>query len=287
MGTSAVTAALAWAIGMLERAGVDSPRADAEWLLSHVTGTPRAALRSARPDDRQRAEYERLVRARAERVPLQHLTGTAAFRYIELAVGPGVFIPRPETETVAGWVIEQAQQFAAPCVVDLCAGSGAIAGSVANEVPSARVFAVELGDEAYRWAERNLAGSGVDVRHGDIRDELGDLDGEVDIVVANPPYIPVEAWESVQIEVRDHDPGLALWGGADGLDMIMTVEQVAARLLRPGGLVAVEHADVQTRCAPQIFVESGSWDHVRDRTDLAGKPRFVTAERRRRYAPIV
>ena len=295
MGASAASSALVWATDTLERAGVDSPRTDAEWLLSHVTGIPRGALIPARLDgpdghqldDHQFGEFERLVRARAARVPLQHLIGTAPFRYLELAVGPGVFVPRPETEIVAGWVIERAQQLGSPRVVDLCAGSGAIAAAVAAEVPSARVYAVELADEAHRWAEHNLAGTGVDLRHGDIREELSELDGYADIVVANPPYIPVEAWETVQIEVRDYDPGLALWGGRDGLDMIAAVEEAAARLLRPGGLVAVEHADVQARCAPQIFVDSGRWDHVRDRFDLAGKPRFVTAERRRGHAPIV
>src|SRR5699024_9007958 len=136
---------------------------------------------------------------------------------------------------------------------------------------------VELADDAHRWAQRNLAGLSVDLRHGDIHHEFGDLDGQVDVVVSNPPYIPLEAWESVQPEVRDHDPAVALWGGQHGLDMIRVVWSVAARLVRAGGVVVVEHADVQGQTAPQVFIESGHWDHVRDRSDLAGKPRFVTA----------
>ncbi len=270
------------AAGRLAAAGVPSPDFDAAELLAHVLGTtrPGLALVAEVPDDRVRV-FEELVRRRAAREPLQHLTGTAAFRHVELAVGPGVFTPRPETELLAGWGVEQASRVLAggrePVVVDLCTGSGAIALAVATEVPAARVHAVELSDDALVWAGRNLAGSGVDLRQGDLADAFPDLDGEVDVVLCNPPYIPLDAFESVAPEARDHDPHLALFSGDDGLDAMRVLERTAARLLRRGGVVGAEHADVQGEVAPAVFVAAGRWSDVRDHPDLAGRPRYLTA----------
>jgi len=270
------------AAGRLAAAGVASPEYDAAELLAHLLGTtrPALALLTHVPAD-VAATYGELVERRAGREPLQHLTGSAAFRHVELAVGPGVFVPRPETELLAGWGIEQAQSVVAdgrvPVVVDLCTGSGAIALAVATEVPTADVHAVELGDAAHDWAARNLAGSGVDLRHGDMADAFHDLDGEVDVVLCNPPYIPLEAYESVAPEARDHDPELALFSGTDGLVAMRVLERVAARLLRGSGVVGAEHADVQGEAAPHVFVATGRWSDVRDHRDLAGRPRFVTA----------
>jgi release factor glutamine methyltransferase len=270
---------LADAEDRLTEAGVASPRVDAELLLAHVTGLPRSLLLvAARPNDVQRRSYLELVDARAQRVPLQHLTGSAAFRFVDLEVGPGVFVPRPETEVLAGWAIEQAAPIDSPRVVDLCTGSGAIALAVVHEVPGAIVHAVELDEVAFGWAQRNLSGSGVDLRLGDAANAFADLDGQVDVVVSNPPYIPLDAWESVAPEVRDHDPALALWSGDDGLDAIRMIEATAARLLRPGGVVDVEHADAQGESAPAVFGER--WSDVRDHPDLSGRPRFVTATKR-------
>ena len=262
----------------LTEAGVESPRVDAELLLAHVTGVPRPLLlATAGPNDVQRTAYLQLVAARSKRVPLQHLTGTAAFRFVDLDVGPGVFVPRPETEVLAGWVIEQAAGLEAPHVVDLCTGSGAIALSVVHEVPGAIVHAVELDESAFGWAQRNLSDAGVDLRLGDAAAAFHDLDGQADIVVANTPYIPLGAWESVAPEARDHDPALALWAGEDGLDAVRMVDATAWRLLRPGGVVGVEHADVQGESAPGAFGQR--WADVRDHPDLAGRPRFVTARK--------
>lgn len=267
----------------LEEAGVASPRHDAEALLSHVTGTPRALLTlTARVDDVQRRTYLEMIDARARRVPLQHITGWAAFRYVDLEVGPGVFVPRPETELLAGWAIDEARaaqdaQDRPAMVVELCAGSGAISLSIVNEVPDARVHAVELDESAYGWALRNLDGTGVDLRRGDMADAFPELDCRVDVVVVNPPYIPLDAWESVAPEARDHDPQLALWSGDDGLDAMRVVESVAWRLLRPGGAVGAEHADAQGESAPAVF--TARWAEVRDHRDLADRPRFVTARR--------
>ncbi|PVG83339.1 peptide chain release factor N(5)-glutamine methyltransferase [Nocardioides gansuensis] len=268
----------------LRVAGVASPERDADLLLAHLLGVPlgRLSLVEEVAAEQQEA-YDALVARRAAREPLQHLTGTAAFRHVELAVGPGVFVPRPETELLAGWAIEQAQALAGregsrpPVVVDLCTGSGAVARAVADEVPHARVHAVELDPDAHAWAERNLAGTGVELRLGDMATELDELRGQVDVVVCNPPYIPLEAWESVAVEARDHDPHLALFSGDDGLDALRVLARRAAVLLRPGGVVGAEHADVQGESAPAVFVEAGGWVEVVDHCDLAGRPRYVTA----------
>lgn len=267
----------------LTEAGVASPRVDAELLLAHVTGTPLGMLLGARLQGPQLQVYRDMVAARARRVPLQHLTGSAGFRYVDLEVGPGVFVPRPETELLAGWAVEQASavlsssRSAPPVVVDLCTGSGAIALSVVHEVPRAQVHAVELDEQAFAWAERNLGDTGADLRLGDAFEAFADLDGTVDVVVCNPPYIPLDAWESVAPEARDHDPSLALWSGDDGLDAMRRLERTAWRLLRPGGVVGAEHADAQGESAPAVF--AGRWADVRDHADLADRPRYVTARR--------
>lgn len=267
---------LAAAAGRLREAGVASPEHDAAELLAHVLGTTRGslALIDDVPADRL-GEYDALVARRAAREPLQHLTGVAHFRHVELLVGPGVFVPRPETELLAGWAVEHAT--AASVVVDLCTGSGAVAKVVADEVPGARVHAVELDEPAYAWAQRNLAGTGVDLRQGDFATAFDDLLGTVDVVTCNPPYIPLEAWESVAPEARDHDPHLALFSGADGLDAIRVLADRAARLLRPGGVLGFEHADVQGESAPAVLAATARWVDVRDHLDLAGRPRFTTA----------
>jgi release factor glutamine methyltransferase len=262
----------------LRAAGVPSPDHDAAELLAHVLGTERSRLPLVDEVPLPAVEqYDALVTRRAQREPLQHLTGEAWFRHVRLEVGPGVFTPRPETELLAGWAIEAAGRIGEPVVVDLCTGSGAIARAVADEVPGARVHAVELDEPAYRWAERNLAGSGVDLRLGDAFTAFDDLAGTVDVVVCNPPYIPLEAWESVAPEARDHDPHLALFSGADGLDAIRLLAVRAAVLLRPGGGLGVEHADVQGESVPAVLTRTGRWADVRDHLDLAGRPRFTTA----------
>lgn len=272
-------AAIAQATERLAAADVPSPRHDAEVLLAFVLGTSRSRLLAADPPEAAAlARFDELVRRRETREPLQHLLGTAAFRYAEVAVGPGVFVPRPETEVMTGWVIDAARALSStPVVVDLCTGSGAIALSVATELPAARVHAIELDPGAYAWAERNLAETSVGLVLGDAADAFPELDGRVDVVVANPPYIPLEAYESVAAEARDYDPAAALWAGADGLDIIRVVERTAGRLLRPGGVVACEHADQQGTSAPAVFAATGRWHSVRDHRDLAERPRFVTA----------
>lgn len=267
------------AADLLRAAGVASPERDADLLLAHVLDVGLGRLPLVDDLDATRQEqYDALLARRAAREPLQHLTGSAGFRHVELAVGPGVFVPRPETELLAGWAIDAARALGRPAVVvDLCTGSGAIAKAVADECPDADVHAVELDEGALAWAERNLVGTGVDLRHGDLATAFDDLVGTVDVVVCNPPYIPLEAWESVAAEARDHDPHLALFSGQDGLDAIRVLEQRAALLLRPGGVVGAEHADVQGESAPAVFAASGRWHDVADHRDLAGRARYLTA----------
>jgi release factor glutamine methyltransferase len=265
--------ALAEAAATLAAAGVPSARHDAEVLAAHSLGVERRDLwrhAAVGPD------FPAYVGRRAAREPLQHITGTAPFRHLELRVGPGVFVPRPETEVVVDAVLGRLARLERPRVVDLCTGSGAIALAVATEVPGSRVFAVEADPGAHAWAARNCAGSAVDLRLGDMADAFPELDGAVDVVVSNPPYIPVGAVIR-DPEVATHDPALALWSGADGLDAVRVVEQVAARLLRPGGAVVVEHADLQGESAPSVFTAASRWTDVRDHQDLAGRDRYLTA----------
>jgi release factor glutamine methyltransferase len=272
----------------LSAAGVPSPRHDAEALAAFVLGCPRGQLHVAGDlSPGQRTVFSELVTRRAARVPLQHLTGSAPFRYLEIAVGPGVFVPRPETEAVAGWCVDALlsrepradMRAPRPIVVDLCTGSGAIALSIAHEVSGAVVHAVEREHAAYGWAVRNATGTRVAVHHADAADALHDLDGTVDLVVANPPYLPDAHRDRVDPEVRDHDPDAALWGGPDGLAGLRLIEEAARRLLRAGGLVAVEHADDQGASVAGLFRASGKWSHVAVRQDLGGRDRFVTARR--------
>ncbi len=266
---------------VLVEAGVASPAVDARLLLAHCCGCEPRDLdrRVVEPD--QAAAYESLIQRRADRQPLQHLTGRAYFRHLELAVGPGVFVPRPETEVMTGWAVERLRRLVAagrsPVAVDLGTGSGAVAKSLATEALGTRVYAVEISAEALDWARRNLAGTDVELSEDDLAVALPELNGTVDLVVANPPYIPLEAFASVAPEARDHDPTVALFSGVDGLDAIRQLTVTAARLLHPGGLLAFEHAEVQAESAPQVVLRHGGFAEVRDHRDLAGRPRFCTA----------
>lgn len=273
-------AEVAQATQRLADAGVPSPRFDAEELAAYVHGVKRGELHMV-PDCDFDARYWEAVSRREAREPLQHITGRAFFRYLELQVGPGVFVPRPETESVAGWAIEavRAMDVAEPLIVDLCTGSGAIALALAQEVPRSRVHAVEMDEGAHGWAVKNVEGSRVTLHHADALTALPELDGQVDLVVSNPPYIPLTEWEYVAPEARDHDPQLALFSGEDGLSTIRGLERTAHRLLRPGGLVVIEHADTQGGQVPWIFTEDRGWADAADHPDLNNRPRFATARR--------
>lgn len=275
---------IAIAAARLAEAGVESPRNDAELLAAHRHGVSRTGLNLVADADFDPRYWDDVGRREA-REPLQHITGLAYFRYLELEVGPGVFVPRPETEVLAGWAIDRLDEMdvAEPVVADLGTGSGALALSIAQEVPRARVHAVEADPIAREWTERNIrrtiaavpniAGR-VSLHYGDFSTALAELDGAVDLLVSNPPYIPVGAW--VQPEVEDHEPSAALWSGADGLDAMRVVEATARRLLRPGGWAGVEHGSKQGAAVYWIFAEEQGWRETRNNSDLAGLDRFVT-----------
>jgi release factor glutamine methyltransferase len=280
----------------LAAAGVEQADVDAVALAAHALRTSAGdvhrlmVLGADAPPGLD--AMEALVAERARRVPLQHLTGRAPFRHLELSVGPGVFVPRPETEMVAGLAVPLLRELAdaerrAPVVVDLCTGSGAIALSLKQEVPAASVHAVELSDLAHAWAVRNRDDLGLDVEMllGDATSAFAELEREVDVVVSNPPYIPVGAVPN-DPEVRDHDPDVALYGGsADGLRIPLEVAARAGALLRDGGVLLMEHADVQGRSLPAALRATGVWADVEDHDDLAGRPRVTRAVRAPRLAP--
>lgn len=295
---------IALATARLAEAGVDSPRTDAELIAANIHNVKRGELHTV-PDSQFDARFWVDVGRRAAREPLQHITGQAFFRYLELDVGPGVFVPRPETEVMTGWAIDRLREMdvAEPVAVDLGTGSGAIALSIAHEVPRARVHAVEADPLARSWAERNItryvdsytAGrvllhAGDFVTAGMARDvpgvsgvsgvpeglgEIAALAGRVDLVVSNPPYIPLGS--IVPPEVGEYDPPAALWSGSDGLDAIRAVERIARWLLRPGGMIAVEHGSQQGASVYWVFAEEAGWRDTRNNKDLARLDRFVTA----------
>jgi release factor glutamine methyltransferase len=252
------------AAAILADAGVPSAEHDARVLVAH------AADHAVALDD--------LVALRASRVPLQHLTGTVGFRYLDIAVGPGVFVPRPETELLVDAVLTALAGSPGddtPVVVDLCAGSGAVGLSVAHEHRRAVVHAVERSAAAFRWLRHNAAAAGprVHLHHGDLAAAPTGLDGAVDVVVANPPYVPLDERDLLDPEVRDHDPADALWAADGGLAVIRRVVDRAVTLLRPGGTLVVEHADRQGDSVPALLAAAGLSD-VADHRDLAGRPRF-------------
>lgn len=276
------------ATAVLSAAGVPSPAVDAQLLAAHLLGVSRGEVAAmlfgttVLP-----AGYAHLVARRAAREPLQHITGVAYFRHLELAVGPGVFVPRPETESVVQLGIDVLTQLrhqrgvgSTVVAVDLGTGSGAIAGAMATEVPGSRVYAVELSSEAYGWAAKNLAGTGTVLVQGDMRDAFAELDGTVDVVVSNPPYIPAGAIPR-DVEVQLHDPHMALYGGGvDGMEMPQAAMATAARLLRPGGFFVMEHAEVQATQMAQLLRTAGQWENVCTHLDLTGRDRATSGIRR-------
>jgi release factor glutamine methyltransferase len=263
----------------LATAGVESARHDAEQLLAHLLNVSRAALliRGEVSGDDAGA-FDDLVTRRAAREPLQYLIGRAPFRHLELKVGPGVFIPRPETELLVDAVLPHLHTQPAPVVVDLCSGSGALALAIAQECPTAQVTALERSPDALVWLRANADGTGVSVIAGDVTDPhvLAELIGAVDVVVSNPPYVP--SGTTVGPEVR-HDPGEAVFAGPDGLALMPAVIATAARLLQPGGVLAIEHDDTHEQAMPALLRDDTRWTDIADHRDLTGRPRFATAVR--------
>jgi release factor glutamine methyltransferase len=269
----------------LAEAGVESAPVDALHLAAHLLGRDVSETRRLMVLGGVEAPegYADLVTERANRVPLQHLTGRAYFRGLELEVGPGVFVPRPETELLVDLALRAVAGIQRPVVVDLATGSGAIALAVKQEWPQATVYGIELADLANAWAVRNRDRLGLDVTvdRGDARDAYPELAGTVDVVTCNPPYIPDDQMP-VDPEVRDHDPAEALYGGsADGLARPLEMAGRAAVLLRDGGSLVMEHAETQGASLTRALAATGDWGRVVDHVDLLGRPRCVVAERHR------
>lgn len=262
----------------LARAGVGSPRVDAELLAAHVIGTDRGRLTLIEPGADFVERFESLVAQRAERVPLQHLVGTAAFGPVTVQVGPGVFIPRPETEALLEWALAQPLS-QRPLIVDLCTGSAALALALWHYFPEARIIAVDDSGEALAYARRNVAGTSVELVRADVTrpDLLNELDGSVDLLVANPPYIPDGA--NLEPEVAQYDPPHALFGGGDGMVVVNHIVGAAARLLCPGGCCGIEHDDTTAERTVEAFTRAGRFVEISARHDLTDRPRFVTAVR--------
>ena len=276
-------AVLAEAERELAAAGVASPRFDAESLAAHALGIQRGHLvLQPRIDPAAERVLRALVARRAAREPLQHLLGTAVLGPVEVAVGPGVFIPRPETELLLEWGVARLRHVASPLVVDLCTGSAALALAIAAVRPDAEVHAVEVDPDALGWARRNVAAHGgrVQLHASDVRasDLLPDLAGRVDLVVCNPPYVPDAT--PVAPEVSTGDPAVAVFGGPDGLAVIPEVVARATALLRPGGAFAVEHDDTHAEAVPALLRAHGDLVDVAEHADLNGRPRYATARRR-------
>ncbi|UXA16726.1 peptide chain release factor N(5)-glutamine methyltransferase [Mycobacterium sp. SMC-4] len=262
----------------LTAAGVGSARVDAELLAEHIAAVPRGLLALSTPGAAFLNRYRQLIALRAQRVPLQHLTGTASFGPVTVQVGPGVFIPRPETEALLEWASIQPLP-AQAVIVDLCTGSGALALALAARHPGARVIAVDDSEQALDYARRNVGDTGIELVRADVTapDLLADLDAPVDLLVANPPYIPAGA--QLEPEVAQHDPEHALFGGVDGMAVIGPIVDAATRLLRPGGYCAVEHDDTTSGQTVELFHRARCFDNVTARHDWTGRARFVTARR--------
>ncbi len=288
MSRQPIRLAIIEAAAELERAGVPSARVDAELLAAHVLGVERTRLGLVPlVDPSVIEEYRELVARRVQRIPLQHITGSTAMGNISLEVGPGVFVPRPETELLLAWALAhlEASGLRAPVVLDLCTGTGALALAIAHARPDAVVHAVELPPQALAWARRNAdrrrdAGdTPINLVQGDVTDRalLTELEGGVDLVVSNPPYIPEGA--VLDPEVAHHDPHTALFGGADGLSVIKPMINNIARWLRIGGAVGIEHDDTNGDQVAELFRARRVFDRVVEHPDLAGRPRFVVAHR--------
>ncbi len=276
-----------WAVEQLAAAGIESPEVDAELLIGHALGLSRgqvqaSAVTGASASETDAAGIRQLVERRQAREPLQHITGRAPFRNLNLAVGPGVFVPRPETEQVVQFAIDALWSIPAehPVAVDLGSGSGAIALAMATEVPHSVVYAAENSPEAFPWTTRNFEESGATNAHlvfADLAHAFPELDGAVDVVISNPPYIPQEAIPR-DPEVRLFDPAHALYSGADGLDAVRQVSQTGLRLLRPGGSLVTEHGEFQAAEIAALLRADG-WSAVASHRDLLGRDRATTALR--------
>ncbi|ASY28121.1 release factor glutamine methyltransferase [Candidatus Planktophila limnetica] len=260
---------------------------DAEILLAHVLGISRMDLHNPLVLERTLASlgdtsialdtFHDLLARRILHEPLQYITGTAYFRNLELKVGPGVLVPRPESELLVGAVLTHISNLPAPVsVVDLGSGSGALALAIATEAPNSRVIAVEKSDEALVWLKKNVEAIIEDLRivHSDVSDALIGI--KCDVIIANPPYIQDES--DLPRDVVEHEPAIALFGGKDGMDAPRAFIAASARLLKSGGLLAIEHNELQGSLIADAL--SHDFQEIQLHQDLVGRPRWTSAIRK-------
>ena len=268
----------------IETAGYSS--IDAEILLAHLLGLTRMQLHNPIAVERALAEvtdesaivdgYAELVKRRCNHEPVQYLTGTAGFRNLDLAVGPGVLVPRPETEGLVEEVLKHIANLPGPVsVIDLGAGSGAMAISIATEAPNTHVIAVEKSKEAIEWLKQNVAFYDENIRivQGDVAEVLVGV--KCDVVVANPPYVPDS--QPLPRDVANFEPAIALFGGRDGLELPKRFIIAATRLLKPGGLLAIEHTETQGESIAKLL--NADFNQIALHQDLSGRPRWTSAIR--------
>ena len=280
-----ISDALKLATDKFSAAGILSPSFDAEALGCFILILDKSELALLAIDNQgltesKLSDFLEVVQRREKREPLQHIIGLAPFRHLELEVGPGVFIPRPETEQLVDLAINRIQILDTPVIVDLCSGSGAIAISLKTEVVSSTIYAVELSTDAFAFLTRNYQKYGLDtknLRNENLTSALEELGGSVDLVISNPPYIP-DAAVPIDLEVKLHDPSIALYGGEDGLDVIRQISTRALFLLRPGGQLVLEHANTQAPAIGELLLSQG-WQEIVSSQDLTGKDRMISAVR--------
>ncbi|MGH3378538.1 MAG: N5-glutamine methyltransferase family protein [Actinoallomurus sp.] len=272
---------------LVDTGAVINPRKDAETLAAHLLGAEEAArLTDQELDDQRAKEYRALVDQRVAGVPLGHLTGFAVLGDVEVAVGPGVFVPRVQTETTLAAGLGAVEDVADPLVVDFCTGSGAVALAAAHHRPDATVHAVDFDPVALGFARQNsarraeLGDTPIVVHDADVTDPavLAELDGKVDLVLALPPFMPDES--EVPIEFSEHQPRAAVFSGADGLDVIRAIVTATARLLRPGGTFVVEHGHVHVETVPELLRQDGRFENVTAHVDQYEWPLYTVATRR-------
>jgi release factor glutamine methyltransferase len=273
----------------LTRAGVTSPGVDAEFLLAHVAKMGRGEVlahvhQGFELTDGQAADLEELVLRRESREPLQHLLGVAPFMAFQVRVGPGVFVPRPETESLAERAIHTASTMAVGDsglrIVDLCSGSGVLAIALARAIPHATVQALEISDDALPYLAHNIEDLAPEVviTHSSLESWASGVEpSSLDLIVSNPPYVP-DAEIPNDPEVQNYDPRLALYGGEDGLDLIRVIAEAASRALRPGGVVMLEHSNLQG-AAVREALENQGFRTVSTDQDLVGRDRFTQGYR--------
>lgn len=275
--------ALAFVTDSLTQAKVPSPQSDAYWLICYAAGISKSEMLNRMTFDLGLTDSQRellllSLEKRMQRIPLQHITGSAGFRDFELSVGPGVFIPRPETEMVVQLGINYLRSLSGPSLaLDIGSGSGAIAIALAREVPAARVVAIEASSDASAFTTKNIdqLAPDVELRVGEFQEHVMDLAGQLDLLISNPPYIPLDAIPIDQ-EVWEHDPDLALYGGQDGLDVIREIIQFGPILLKRGGMLVLEHADGQSDAVCELLLAEG-FTKVQAHSDLTERLRSVSA----------